>query len=86
MIIIFCMIDICMWFMVIDYVIKMKRKDAEMMKKIAESAKKSEEYNHLTHENMAKMTEMNVVAMKNFLEELSVNINKGQTDEEKNRE
>ena len=84
-IIIFCMIDILMWCVMIDYVIKMKRKDVEIMKKIAESAKKSEEYMHLTHDNMVKMTEMNVVAMKNFLEELSVKINKGQTDEAEDR-
>lgn len=86
-ILIFCVINIFMWIFVWDYMIRTKRQDAEMLKKVMETSRKSDSYMHTVHENMAQMTEMNVKAMSHFLEQLSVNIiDRGQTGEAENRE
>ena len=85
LIIIFCVLNLLMWFIVVDYVIRTKRMDAELLKRIAETQKKNVDYFHFTHENIVEMTRLNLNAMNSFIEQISDKMNIGDKDEKEDR-
>ena len=73
-IIIFCILNLCMWVFVWDYMIRTKRMDMDVIMKTQQAVQKQDDYMHCAHENIRAMTEMNIASMQKFLEQISVKI------------
>ena len=80
LIIIFCIINLITWLLVLDFMIRTKHNDCEILRKYAETEKRIQEYYHETFQCIGNMTEVNVKAMDHFLHEISVKIDSGESE------
>lgn len=70
-IIIMFAINMVMWWLTLDFMIKTKQFENEVRKRNDEYLKKNAEYWHSTFQNINQMTEMNMTAMKHFSEQIT---------------
>ena len=84
----FFIINALMWYCAADWMRRCSRQNQEIFRKYVDYEHKNAEYFHNTFELLRQMTTMNVSAMNEFLEQLSVNIkDKGkEKNEAENRE
>lgn len=71
LLIIITAINIGMWLAVIMYMTNGFKRNNELFAKQCELEKKQMEYYHSAHQGMTQMTEMNVQAMGNFIQQIS---------------
>ena len=80
-------INVAMWWIVIDFMIRSKHYQIETEKKMNDYMQKCHDYWHDSFQNINKMVAMNAQAMEQFIEQLSgIMLSKAEVvNEEENR-
>lgn len=80
LIIIFCSINLLMWALAVDFMVRSKRHEMQIEKHNTEIEKKVQEYYHGAFQSICEMTEINIKAMDDFLNKISVKIETGENE------
>ena len=84
---IFAVINMLLWWVVIDFMVRSKHHQIESEKRMKEYMQKCQEYWHDSFQNINKMVQMDTKAMGQFIEQLSgIMLSKAEAvNEEENR-